>query len=146
MYVNGKCANEVRKQGYLYVAVSDGDQVMLQLDMTPFKVEADPRILEDVGKIAIQRGPVIYCAEAVDNLDVLMSDFRATGNIDILLTETVCGLPMLKIYGEGRNQEMTSRAYDRVGSFPRVAQAVHMIPYFAFANRGKSDMQVWLLS
>lgn len=146
LYVNGKCANEVRKQGYLYVAVSDGDQVMLQLDMTPFKVEAAPRILEDVGKIAIQRGPVIYCAEAVDNLDVLMSDFRATGNIDILLTETVCGLPMLKIYGEGRNQEMTSRAYDRVGSFPRVAQAVHMIPYFAFANRGKSDMQVWLLS
>ena len=113
--------------------------------MTPFKVEADPRIMENVGKIAVQRGPIIYCAEAVDNPDVNLPDFRAVGEIDTLEGQTFAGLPMLQLHGKSRKEGTRSGAYHKTGIFARVSDTVRLIPYHAFANRGKSDMQVWFL-
>lgn len=45
----------------------DGDVVEMNLDMEVEVVEADPRVKENVGKRAIQRGPLVYCLEQVDN-------------------------------------------------------------------------------
>ena len=143
--VNGKTVEGVYQSGYLYVTVSDGDRIAFQLDMTPFKVEADPRIMENVGKIAVQRGPIIYCAEAVDNPNVNLPDFRAVGEIDTLEGQMYAGLPVLQLYGESRKEGMQCGAYYKTGTFSRISETVRLIPYHAFANRGKSDMQVWFL-
>ena len=58
-----------RERGYLVVGrpLRDGDRVTLDLPMPVRRVEADPRVEEAAGRVALQRGPLVYCAEQVDH-------------------------------------------------------------------------------
>ena len=54
------------ENGYAVVKI-DGGEIVAEFDMTPKAVWADTRILRDAGRLAVQRGPIVYCAEGVDN-------------------------------------------------------------------------------
>jgi DUF1680 family protein len=131
--VNGKRIEPRLADGY---AVLDrtwtaGDRVTLDLPMTVRRVVADERVVDDRGKIALERGPLVYCVEGVDNggsvLDMVVPDgasFRVEDRPGLLHGVTVLRAAVSD--GQGR---------------PRSLLAV---PYYAWSHRGAGEMAVWL--
>ncbi|MBR2353066.1 MAG: glycoside hydrolase family 127 protein [Clostridia bacterium] len=131
----------VMENGYAVVE-NRGEAIELSLDMTPFAVWADPRVIRAENRIAIMRGPVVYCAEAVDNGENLHA-ILVDPNAPIQETfEGEFGLPMLELPAE-RKQNFDGTLYARKAP-ARVPVTLKLIPYNGFANRGESDMTVWL--
>ena len=131
------------RDGYAFVDRPDGE-LCLTLDMSPCAVEANPNVQDDAGRIAIRRGPVVYCLEGVDN----GSNLRDV-HIDLTQPITVgdtsfCGIPVLTAQGWRRSPDFGPALYRRLQN-SRVPQALHFIPYFAFANRGQTEMIIWIL-
>jgi hypothetical protein len=109
---------------------SAGDTVELELPMPVRRVAANSEVESDAGRLAIQRGPLVYAIEGVDNggsaLDVTLP-------ADAVLTpefrpEMLGGVTVLR--GEGLRG---GRSLDLLA-----------VPYFAWANRGPGEMEVWL--
>lgn len=133
-----------QENGYVYPEAGVSD-VALSFDMTPCAVEASPHVHADAGRIAIMRGPVVYCVESVDN-GADLHDLHIDDTLPIS-TESCdfCGIPTLLASGWRRDPaSFGDLLYRRAGS-ARMEQAVKLIPYFACANRGESEMLVWLL-
>jgi len=124
-----------------YAVVENDGEIVLELDLTAYAVFADPRILRDAGRLAVRRGPVIYCAEGVDNGGNLHSYLVKAG---FKAAEVPCefGLPALDVPCR-KLLPFESGLYS--ADAPASEEAtLRMIPYNAFANRGESDMLVWL--
>jgi len=98
-----------------------GDRVILELPMQVRKIRAHEMVAAKEGLVALQFGPLIYCAEEVDNeTDVLEAELRPQGNFTATYhPDLLGGVNMLE--GEG----------------------LRLVPYFAWANRGPGKMNVW---
>jgi len=123
-------------RGYYYIDVPGDDFALtLVLDMPVRLVYADARAYENIGRAAVTRGPVVYCMESIDNGDNLRAlniapDAKFTGGFDLL----ECG----GLRAEGAQALYTFEP-------PRqVPQRLKFIPYFRYANRGESEMAVWV--
>lgn len=130
----------IKENGYAFVE-NNGDEIKISFDMTPKTVYADPRIKDAAGKVAIMRGPIVYCAEGVDNGDdlhsfVIPSVLKPTEEF-----EKNFGLFTLEVECKKRIP-FASGLYSNTA--PKTKAAVlKLIPYNCFANRGESDMAVW---
>jgi uncharacterized protein len=120
-------------RGYAVVARTwrPGDVLTLELPMEPRRVVADERVADDRGRIALERGPLVYCTEGADNggsvLELALADgaaIRPKARPDLL-----GGLTVL---------ETTARTPDGK-TRPMMA-----IPYYAWSHRGPGEMAVWL--
>jgi DUF1680 family protein len=115
-----------------------GDVIEIELAMPIRRVVADDRILDNRGMVALERGPLVYCVEREDNPDgvfhLVLSDgaeLRFEYRDDLL--------------GGVGTLTGTAQAARRGDSGIAVAdQSLTAIPYYAFANRGPSEMTVWL--
>ena len=131
----------VMKNGYAYVALNGSGEIEIELDMPVRLIAANRRVHADTGRVAVMRGPVVYCAEGVDNGADLKSaalDIHAAfeiGNSEFLL-------PVLKTKAY-RPRETESLYYDAGDDYEEIP--LTLIPYYAFANRGETEMQIWLL-
>ena len=103
-----------------------GDEITIDLPMPVRRVLANDKVTEDSGKAAIQRGPILYALEGIDNGGSL-NDLRIP--LDTALT-SVFRSDLL-----GGVQVVTGRIGDR---------PITAIPYYAWNNRGKGEMAVWL--
>ncbi len=130
------------KNGYAIVE-NDGSETVVEFAITVKAVHADPRVIRDAGRICFMRGPVVYCAEAVDNAHGLHSyrvspDAKVTESYDEsfgLITLELDAKHLIDFEGTLYSTEA-----------PKAENAVlKLIPYNSFANRGESDMLVWLL-
>lgn len=131
----------VMQNGYAVVE-NDGSELVLELDLAPRAVFADPRVLRNAGKLCVMRGPVVYCAEGVDNGTHLHSFVVPTTFTARELASEAFGLPTLEI-DCGKQSPLVGGLY--TNRLPKTEQAtLKLIPYSAFANRGESDMLVWL--
>ena len=126
--VNGGPVAFAVEKGYAILERTwkDGDQVTLKLEMPVQMVAADPRVKEDEGLRAIQRGPVVYCLEEADN---------AEGFDSLFLTENT--------------RFETSALPDKLGGIMEISAvngAGHLtyIPYSASDNRAPGKMKVWI--
>ncbi len=126
-----------------YAVVENSGEICVNFDMTPKAVFADPRIKYDASRLCVMRGPVVYCAESVDNGDdlhsfVLPSQIKAMEQYDDNF-----GLYTLEIPCAQRQAFDSGVLY---ASKPPVCEptTVKLIPYNCFANRGETDMLVWL--
>lgn len=139
--VNGEpVAGELQK-GYLLIdrKWKKGDVVEVNFDMKPRIVKANGKVEADRGRVAVERGPLVYCAEWPDN------DFNVH---NILLNQhpafQVEERPDL-LYGI---HEITTDAqalsYDAAGKLAVRDVKLTLIPYYAWAHRGEGDMEVWL--
>lgn len=128
------------KDGY---ALLDNCQtpVCLTLDMTPHTIYASSHIARDAYRVAIMRGPVVYCAESIDNPGGELHRFALP---TLLSYEEVpdekIGLPRLSLQAK--------RLAEDDGLYSTTPPTLedttlHCIPYNAFANRGECDMRVW---
>ena len=114
----------------------------IRLEMQPEAIYPDCRILRNAGKLCIRRGPVLYCAEGVDNGQYLHSFLVSPTFQWKLIENDLYGLPALDISCR-KLLPLSGTLYS--ASRPETEEAtLHLIPYNAFANRGESDMLVWL--
>jgi len=112
---------------------SPGDVVELSLEMPVRRVLAHANVKENVGRAAIERGPLVYCVESADAPGGRLDDLRLP--LDTILR------PEFRPDLLGGVAAITGRTVVRDGSGGRPFTA---IPYFAWANRGDGEMQVWI--
>lgn len=139
--VNGKRIGGSLAKGYLPIAREwkKGDVVSLHMDMTPRTVKADSRVSADRGRMAISRGPLVYCAEWADNqFDVMHFAIDAKPQFTLTDAPTLAG-GVKKLAATGTLLE--TGADGKLTATPR---AITLIPYYAWCHRGPGRMQVWL--
>ncbi|MCQ2485319.1 MAG: glycoside hydrolase family 127 protein [Clostridia bacterium] len=130
------------KNGYAFIGAADGEEIKISLDVSPKKVYANPLVDRDSGKCAILAGPIVYCAEGCDNGSHLRM-FRIPEKLEYKFEKNE-KLGTVDVILNAEKAERTETLY----SFDKkyVPADIRLIPYFAFANRGESDMAVWLIS
>ena len=130
--------------GYAYIPCEADDvKITLELDMRPQWLEANGHVFECAGMVALQKGPIVYCAEAADNGDELWS-LRADVCVEVKdYFEHSLNLQVLKTEGYRKTDSKVKDLYTPVGEGYQ-PQTIKFIPYYAFANRGESEMRVWL--
>lgn len=129
------------KNGYAYVELNGETTVELDFAMPVKLMAANRRVLDDAGRVAVMRGPVVYCAEGVDNGPDLKSvSLPLSAQFTEVESEFI--LPVLKTtaYRPKSCDDLYFEATDDCEELP-----LTLIPYYAFANRGETEMQVWLL-
>ena len=135
-------AYEVEK-GY---AVFDTDNVTVDFDMPVTAVASDARVWDNAGRIAIVRGPVVYCAEAQDNggvdLHTLSVSPAAAAGANVL-SAGPAGLPELELTARRLLPMPDDALYYPASESVFEDFRLRMIPYYAFANRGEDDMLIW---
>ncbi len=141
--LNGDPITPEIRDGYAYFTVDESFVLDLDFGISLFFVSANPCVRENVGRMALLRGPVVYCIEGVDNGERLN---RIEVSVDALQNATEAldfhglhsvSLPALRLKeSQSLYFDATDSAYDPV--------RIKCIPYFAFANRGDSDMLVWM--
>ncbi|MBP3714582.1 MAG: glycoside hydrolase family 127 protein [Phocaeicola sp.] len=145
--VNGEALTKdgstpVGKDGYCNITRKwkKGDKVQIHFNMEPRTVKANERVVADRGRVSVERGPLVYCAEWPDN------------NFNILSTvvgknpkfETVEKKDML--YGINMlSTDAQTVGYDANGKIVSKNVKLNLIPYYAWNHRGKGNMMVWLL-
>ena len=130
-----------------------GDSVCLRLPMTPRRVVAHPYVLENTGRIALMRGPLLYCLESVDNADVDLRDVRLPA-ASVLGEEFYPGLmggvSILRAAAEVVPPDVgwAGRLYRTARPVTPDARPVTLtaVPYHVWANRAPGDMLVWIKS
>ncbi len=149
--VNGKSVAIAGTIENGYVAIrrtwSQGDVVVLDLPMPVERTFANPNVRQDVGRVALKRGPFVYCAEAVDNPDGPVGSTRLIRDREINAVERqdlFDGVVTLTTAGTvARLEDWGSGLYGT--QRPReVPVTVTAIPYFLWSNRGAGAMSVWL--
>jgi len=131
-----------------------GDTVLLHLPMTVRRVESHPHVTENKGKVALMRGPILYCVEQADNSgvdprDVVLqaradspSEFRAELLGGVTVIEASAEVVAPDKGWEGRLYR-TARLEGRRASHGKPVR-ITAVPYYAWANREPGPMRVWL--
>jgi len=123
-----------------------GDRVELELDMSVRFLYARPELADAAGRVAVQRGPLIFCAEEADNGKNLSSYA-----VDLAQSPTVCRVKLPTI-GDSLRVELAAQRVlgdnDRRlyrSDKPRYEDCrLSLLPYFQWANRSEGEMRVWL--
>jgi DUF1680 family protein len=130
--------------------------VRLQLDMTPHLVAANPLVREDYGRVAVQRGPLLYCLEQVDQedrgsvFDVVLpaGPDPSLGFASEFRPDMLGGIVVLKHKGMATpkplSEEPLYRTLERAPRSQEKEVDLTFIPYYAWANRLPGAMEVWI--
>lgn len=139
--VNGEQVTSELKDGYFCIdrRWKKGDKVEVHFDMEPRTVKANNKVEADRGRIAVERGPIVYCAEWPDNdFDVLSVFMNRAPKFDVVeKPELLYGLNQLKT-------DAQILGYDDSGRLTATDVKLTLIPYYAWAHRGSGAMAVWL--
>ena len=148
--VNGKVVGIANKAGS-YTTLNRtwkaGDVIELVLPMEAQLVESNPLVEENRNQVAVQRGPVVYCLES--------QDFEGKNIFDAVIPSSIVwkaapvvigGAKVVSLEGDARLIEKTdwSNSLYHPISKNTVITPIKLIPYFAWGNRGHSEMSVWL--
>lgn len=125
-----------------------GDVVELDMEMRVKLMESNPLVEETRNQVVVKRGPLVYCLEGMDVADGRrIDDVLIPSTIQFTPTEiTIDGNKMIALDGEARLMDEASWdnvLYREVGKADRTVK-IRLIPYFAWGNRGKSEMTVWM--
>jgi DUF1680 family protein len=128
-----------------------GDVVELDVPMQPRLIEPHPRVDAIRGSLAIERGPLVYCLEAVDQepglnlLDVRIApdaSLQAVRREDLLGGVVVVEARGAVVDGDAWHDELYRSA--PVEDLPQCEVVLTAVPYYAWANRGPGAMRVWI--
>lgn len=134
--------------GYAYLnrEWKDGDTVELNLDMSVNLIQANPKVRADAGKVSIQRGPLVYCIEEIDNganLSAISIDPKQ--ELKTEFDETLLG-GAATITGEGTRTDEANWENQLYRSFNCEEKYVKIkaVPYYLWGNRAPGEMMVWI--
>lgn len=136
------------REGYLYITRhwKDQDQINLDFPMEIRFLAADTRVREDVGKVAVMRGPVVYCMEGADQGRDLHLVTICTDAEPVLEERQISSVSVKGIAVAGFRQEAVESGglYQDGRKMRQKPLTLHLIPYYTWANRGENEMQVWI--
>jgi len=151
--LNGKAmprSASVRK-GYLHIrrTWTKGDRISIDLPMPVERIEAHPSLRQDCGRIALQRGPILYCLEARDNGKDL-NDIILPSSSKLIVktgkTGLFSGIPLITGTALRRDTSSWKGKLYSPETTRLVSSRITAIPYFMWANRGLGEMIAWILS
>lgn len=134
------------RDGYLYLNRSwkSGDLLELTLDLPVRRIYANPLVRENAGRVALMRGPLVYCLEQEDNgaqlqtiripKDAALSAFETAD--PVLGSYTAVSVSGLRLIPDG---SLYSEQPAKAESVP-----LHAIPYYLWGNRSEGEMRVWI--
>lgn len=129
------------ENGYAYIDTKDISEIDVDFGMPITYVKSSKKVHENAGRVAIMRGPVVYCAEGVDNgEDLKCAVIDTSAALEIGEEEFILPNLYAKAYREKECEELYTEIGDDYEEFK-----MKLIPYYAFANRGETEMNVWLL-
>lgn len=139
--VNGEEVKSELKDGYFCIdrKWKKGDKVEVHFDMEPRTVRANDKVAADKGRVAVERGPVVYCAEWPDNnFDVLSAYMNQNPKFEVeFQKDMLYGINTLKT-------DAQVLEYGKDGRLTTKDVKMTMIPYYAWAHRGRGNMSVWI--
>ncbi len=146
--VDGADVKILTDRGYWAVSIPGGTHtVSLDLKIVPKRWYSNINVSENIGKVAIARGPQIYCAEEVDNGSALWclalckdEELSYTYHDDLLGGVGVISAKGIRM----GNSSSEDRLYSDKKETADSDCMIKLIPYYAWANRGKNEMRVWL--
>jgi DUF1680 family protein len=138
------------KKGYRMCsrAWKAGDKIQLELSMPAVLIESNPLVEETRNQVTVKRGPIVYCLESPD---------LAPGQnvFDVVIPANIKFQPapmkvdngtVMSLTGQAKllqNNNWNNKLYKEVNTTTKPI-TIKLIPYYAWANRGKSDMTVWM--
>lgn len=146
--VNGESVGLSVERGYarLRRLWAAGDEVRLRLPMPAERLYAHPKVRADFGRVALRRGPLIYCFEEADNPDGEVQTLSLPRSSPIgsdWRGDLFGGVVTLKAEGRRETSEEDAPLYAPTPPKAREAQLT-AIPYYLWANRDPGSMQVWM--
>lgn len=135
------------EDGIIYIPiVNKNTNVILTLDMSVHIVRSNPKVKENYGKVAVQRGPIIYCAEEVDNgEDIFNLCLNKNPQFDCTFEEdSLGGVTVLKTKDVRKSTSSDEALYLIDEEIVYEDGQLKLVPYFAWANRDKGKMLVWI--
>ncbi len=149
--LNGLEVEQDIRKGYLHIRRTwqEGDTITLTLPMPVRRVDGNPLARHVAGKVAIQRGPLVYCLEQADNGEELHnlwlpkeSEFRVFEGKGLFAHKML-------IQAEGEKQSAPDAQHQALWHYDnapssRQPQTLTFIPWFSWANRGEGEMRIWV--
>jgi uncharacterized protein len=140
--INGKSIPYAVSNGYAVIERKwkKGDAISLELDVSPRKVLSNENIKTNHKKMALERGPLVYCLEGTDNdQSVLNIVIEKNANLTSEHKPALLnGVTVLKTQGKSFMESSSGN------SIESKTKDVTAIPYYTWANRGNTEMQVWI--
>jgi len=154
--VNGRpWSAPVKAGGYVEIERTwkTGEKVELSLDVAPRMTQSNLRVRENIGKVAVERGPLLYCMEGLDQPDgTTVFDWYLDAQTPRWAEEwkpdLLGGIMTLQASAHRPLEAAATRPlYDRYPSWPPAKMkpgSITLIPYYTFTNRETTTMQVWI--
>lgn len=130
------------KDGYAYFKINENTEITMTLDSRAKILYPSSRIPTLSGMGSVMRGPLVYCAEGLDNNDDVLSLYLSDeSEITAERTDLLGGTVILRASGERRTDSPCLYS-DNKPSFKK--EKITLIPYYLWGNRGETQMRVWL--
>ena len=126
-----------------------GDVITIDMPMRVRLMEANPLVEEAKNQVAVMRGPLVYCLESNDTEGIDINDIIIPAGIQFKeVPMTIDGHTFVALegeaYGELHEKWNNDKLYQEVSPMPMLKANIRLIPYYAWDNRGKTDMTVWM--
>ena len=139
--VNGEAAGELTEDGYWTIERQwkKGDVVRVHFDMEPRVVKANRRVRADQGRVSVERGPVVYCAEWPDNPGFSVRSLILNQQPEFTVSSSE------ELYGINKiSTDAQTLKFDESGRVVAEDVTLTLIPYYAWCHRGSGEMTVWI--
>lgn len=124
------------KNGYAFIEIRHSAEITLDLHMQPRLVKCSNRVRANVGKVAVMRGPVVYCLEEADNgKDLQMLKLDSTQPLEY---RDGC------IYAQGIREKADESLYSTYSERAFTKCTLKFVPYYTWGNRGENEMCVYV--
>jgi DUF1680 family protein len=141
--INGSDYTSLQPSADGYLTISrkwkKGDRLQLHFDMEPRTLRANDKVEADRGMVAVERGPLVYCAEHPDNPFDIMSILLNQQPHFLLGKEEIAGTPVVTL-----QTDVQTLNFSQQGRLTTQDRTLTLIPYYAWCHRGTGQMRVWL--
>ena len=154
--VNNRSISGIKPGQYLPIERkwSAGDVIRLHMEMPPQVIQANPRVIDDAGRVAVQRGPLVYCLEELDqpdgvslvNVALDLANQEEEKFQSQLQADLLGGVVVLRHAGRAFDNDAGDKTlYSAYSGGKTTSRRIPLtfIPYYAWANRQATSMQVW---
>jgi len=149
--LNGRSVETKSNDANGYIAIEHnwkaGDEIDFTMEMPATLIESNPLVEETRNRIAVKRGPVVYCLEAADLKDVDVFDVAIPSNINLKpVAKQIDEGNVMALHGEAfyLDKNTWNRTLYKPVNTSLKPVNITLIPYYAWANRGNHNMAVWL--
>lgn len=145
--VNGETVTLSPVNGYatIHRVWKKGDKISLTLPMPAERIYANPHVAMDVGRVALTRGPLVYCLEEADNPGGTVQRFKLPRQSDIAIRQSNLFEGIIQLTAGGKAvDEAEFKPLYRSRPPVEAPASLTALPYYLWANRGRGSMVVWI--